>query len=108
MEERAKINLYLGDSLEAMKKMPDNSVDVILTDPPYLYLKNQKLDREFDEQSFFAESKRILTKDGFIVLFGRGASFYRWNTRLDELGFNFKEEIVWDKSQNTSPLMALC
>jgi len=90
-----------------MEKMENESVDVILTDPPYLYLKNQKLERPFDEQLFFSECKRVLTKNGFIVMFGRGTSFYRWNTILDGLGFNFKEEIIWDKSYSTSPLMAL-
>jgi site-specific DNA-methyltransferase (adenine-specific) len=39
------------------------------------------------------------------VLFGRGTSFYRWNTRLADLGFNFKEEIIWNKSYCSSPLM---
>lgn len=101
------IQLFNCDNSELMAKMADESVDVILTDPPYLYLKNQKLEREFDEQLFFSECKRVLTKDGFIVMFGRGTSFYRWNTILDDLGFNFKEEIVWNKSYSTSPLMAL-
>lgn len=84
------------------------SVDVILTDPPYLYLKNQKLDKQFDEELLFNEAKRILKKSGFIVLFGRGTSFYRWNTMLADLGFTFKEEIVWNKSMGTSPLSLLC
>jgi len=101
------IRLFNCDNLELMAKMEDESVDVILTDPPYLYLKNQKLERSFDEKLFFSECKRLLTKNGFIVLFGRGTSFYRWNTILDDLGFTFKEEIVWNKSYNTSPLMAL-
>lgn len=101
------IQLFNCDNLELMAKMEDNSVDVILTDPPYLYLKNQKLEREFDEQLFFSECKRVLTKNGFIVMFGRGSSFYRWNTMLADLGFNFKEEIIWDKSYCTSPLMAI-
>ena len=101
------IQLFNCDNLELMAKMEDNSVDVILTDPPYLYLKNQKLEREFDEQLFFSECKRVLTKDGFIIMFGRGTSFYRWNTILDELGFTFKEEIIWNKSHCTSPLMNL-
>ncbi|MDR2835948.1 MAG: hypothetical protein LBV69_07130 [Bacteroidales bacterium] len=60
-----------------MQKIEDNSIDCILTDPPYLYLKNQKLDRKFDEQLFFEQAKRVLKKDGFIVIFGRGTSFYR-------------------------------
>lgn len=101
------IQLFNCDNLEIMKMLTDESVDVILTDPPYLYLKNQKLERPFDEQLFFSECKRVLTKNGFIVLFGRGISFYRWNTILDDLGFTFKEEIIWNKSYNTSPLMAL-
>lgn len=99
--------IYNEDCLEGMKRIPDGSVDCILTDPPYLYLKNQKLDRPFDEQAFFSECKRVLKKDSFIVLFGRGTSFYRWNTILSEMGFSFKEEVVWDKINTTSPLLPL-
>ena len=79
--------IYHCDNSELMPKLADESVNVILTDPPYLYLKNQKLDRPFDEQRFFSECRRVLKKDGFIVLFGRGTSFYRWNCILADLGF---------------------
>ena len=106
-QKHSDIQLFNCDNSEVMAKMEDESVDVILTDPPYLYLKNQKLERPFDEQLFFSECKRVLAKDGFIVMFGRGPSFYRWNTILADSGFTFKEEIVWDKSYSTSPLMAL-
>ncbi len=99
--------IYNEDNHEGMKRIPDRSVNVILTDPPYLYLKNQKLDRPFDEQFFFSECKRVLKDDGFIVLFGRGESFYRWNTRLSDLGFKFKEEVIWDKRRITSPVIAI-
>ena len=90
--------IYNEDCLEGMKRIPDNSVDCILTDPPYLYLKNQKLDRPFDEIAFFKECKRVLKKDSFIVLFGRGTSFYRWNCILSDIGFTFKEEIIWHET----------
>lgn len=99
--------IFNEDCLEGMKRIPDNSIDCILTDPPYLYLKNQRLDRGFDEVAFFRECKRVLKKKSFIVLFGRGTSFYRWNCMLAELGFVFKEEIVWNKMNTTSPLLAL-
>ena len=101
------LQLYNADNLEIMATLPDESIDVICIDPPYLYLKNQKLERPFDEPKFFAECKRLLTKKGFIVLFGRGTSFYRWNTILDGLGFVFKEEVIWDKSYVSSPLMPM-
>lgn len=97
------IQLYNCDNAELMTKLQDESIDVICTDPPYLYLKNQKLEREFNEQLFFSECKRLLTKNGFIILFGRGESFYRWNTILAGLGFSFKEEIIWNKRRATSP-----
>ena len=97
------IELYNEDNKYLMSRLPNESIDVICIDPPYLYLKNQKLEREFDEQLFFSECKRVLTKNGFIVLFGRGTSFYRWNTILDSLGFKFKEEIVWNKTMNSIP-----
>ena len=101
------IQLYNADNLEVMATLPDESIDVICIDPPYLYLKNQKLERPFDEQKFFVECKRLLTKKGFIVMFGRGTSFYRWNTILDGLGFVFKEEVIWDKRRSTTPTLAV-
>ena len=101
------LQLYNADNLEVMATLPDESIDVICIDPPYLYLKNQKLERPFDEQRFFTECKRLLTKKGFIVMFGRGTSFYRWNTILDGLGFVFKEEVIWNKSMGTSPLSTM-
>ena len=101
------IKLFNEDNLEVMKRLPNKSVDVICIDPPYLYLKNQKLERPFDEQLFFEECRRLLTKDGMLVMFGRGVSFYRWNMILDGLGFTFKEEIVWNKRRITSPALPL-
>ncbi len=99
--------IYNEDCIEGMKRIPDESIDCILTDPPYQYLKNQKLDIPFDEETFFNDVKRVLKPSGFIVMFGRGTAFYRWNTMLANLGFNFKEEIIWDKRYSTSPLLPL-
>lgn len=101
------LQLYNADNLEVMATLADESIDVICIDPPYLYLKNQKLERPFDEPKFFAECKRLLTKKGFIVMFGRGTSFYRWNTILDGLGLVFKEEIIWNKKRSTTPTLAV-
>jgi site-specific DNA-methyltransferase (adenine-specific) len=87
--------------------IPSLRFDHIFTDPPYLYIKTHSFDREFDETLLFENARRILPDNGFIALFGRGTSFYRWNTRLAELGFVFKEEIVWDKRYTTAPCIAL-
>lgn len=99
--------IYHADNAEFTPQIADGSLDVILEDPPYLYLKNQKLDRPFDELAHFTECYRMLRKGGFIVIFGRGESFYRWNTILADLGFVFKEEVIWDKQYSTSPALRL-
>lgn len=98
--------MFNEDCVKGLKKIPDNTIDCILTDPPYLYL-NHRLDRDFDESALFSEFKRVIKPKGFVVLFGRGTSFYRWNFMLSELGFKFKEEICWDKISSTSPLLPL-
>lgn len=85
-----------------MKRIPDKSVDCIVTDPPYLYLKH-KLDKAFDEELVFDEWNRIVKDDGFILFFGRGESFYRWNYMLNQMGWKFKEEVVWSKNTASSP-----
>jgi site-specific DNA-methyltransferase (adenine-specific) len=87
--------------------IPSIRFDHIFTDPPYLYIKTHSFDKEFDEALLFENARRILPDNGFIALFGRGTSFYRWNTRLAELGFVFKEEIIWDKRYTTAPCIAL-
>lgn len=87
--------------------MADGSVDCIVTDPPFLYLKNQKLEKPFDEEKFFSEAFRILKKGGIIAFFGRGSSFYRWNTICERVGFRFLEELIWDKGNITSPVLPL-
>jgi len=65
------------DCLEEMKKMKDNSVDLILTDPPYgqkikkNYRSNEieKWDLDFDIIPYFNEFKRIIKEDGMIYIF---------------------------------------
>lgn len=99
--------IYNSDCLDFFPQIEDSSVDVILTDPPFLYLKNQKLERAFDEEEFFSQSKRVLKEDGFLLFFGRGESFYRWNSIVASLGFIFKEEIIWNKVRTTSPVLPL-
>ena len=99
--------IYNSDCLDFFPQIEDSSVGVILTDPPFLYLKNQKLEKAFDEEEFFSQSKRVLKEDGFLLFFGRGESFYRWNNIVASFGFTFKEEIIWNKVRTTSPVLPL-
>lgn len=100
------IDLQQGDCLELMKKLPDKSVDAIVTDPPYEYL-NHKLDRRFNEEAVFEQWNRVVKDDGMILFFGRGESFYRWNYLLNQIGWHFKEEIIWNKRRVSAPMLPI-
>ena len=70
--------LIVGDCLESMKKMPSESVDLIITDPPFNIGKNYggvyKDNKKFDEYTewckfWLSECIRLLKKDGSLYLF---------------------------------------
>lgn len=63
------INLMNGDCLELMKTIPDNSVDLILTDPPY-GTTACKWDSIIPFDLMWIQLKRIIKPNGAIVLFG--------------------------------------
>ena len=97
---KSKIELMKGDCLEMMKSIPDGSVDLILTDPPYATTKN-KWDSIIPFEPMWDHLKRIIKPKGVIVLFAQtpfdkilGAS------NLDML----KYEWVWFKNRPTGHL----
>ena len=94
------VNLMKGDCLERMKEIPDGSVDLILTDPPYATTKN-KWDSIIPFEPMWEHLKRIIKPKGVIVLFAQtpfdkilGAS------NIDML----KYEWVWFKNRPTGHL----
>ena len=82
------------------------SVNAIITDPPYGYL-DHKLDRWFDNQKFFELVYKLIKKDGFLIFFGRGVENAKRMVIADEVGFKFKEEIVWNKKNITTPTLPI-
>ena len=51
----SEIKLILGDCLKEMKKIPDQSIDLVLTDPPY----NEKYDYRNDVDFYRARENQI-------------------------------------------------
>ena len=60
--------IYHGDCIEGMKILPDNSVDMVLTDPPYGTTRN-KWDTVVDMDAFWKEIKRVTKKNSAILVF---------------------------------------
>lgn len=89
------INLMQGDCLELMKNIPDGSVDLILTDPPY-GTTACKWDSVIPFESMWEQLKRIIKPNGAIVLFG--SEPFSSALRMSNIK-QYKYDWVWEKSR---------
>ena len=98
-----KLNLICGDSLEEMKKFPDKSVSLVVTDPPYNLNKNYGVSKDnlpFESYLEFSrkwlrEAVRLLTDDGSIYVFmGMRYISYIYMILEQELELNFNSWIT--------------
>ena len=96
------IELYKGDCLEILKQIPDGSVDMILTDPPY-GTTACKWDSVIPFEPMWAELKRIIKPNGAIVLFG--SEPFSSALRMSNIK-QYKYDWVWEKEQGVNPLLS--
>ena len=84
-----------GDCLELMKTIPENSIDLVLTDPPY-GTTACKWDSIIPLEPMWKELKRVTKKDSAIVLFGQEP--FSSVLRVSNLNM-FKYDWYWRKSR---------
>ena len=109
-----------GDSLKELKKIPDETFDLIFADPPYnLQLQNSlirpdrsKVDavndkwdqfesfKTYDEftNEWLSECKRILKKNGSIWVIGSYHNIFRVGKIIQDLGFWILNDVIWNKN----------
>jgi len=82
-----------------MKQLPDESVDLILTDPPYGLFKH-KIETKVNIKLFIKEAYRISKNNSFLIYFGMQPSLTKWNLNAFKY-FNYKNEVIWYKRIST-------
>ncbi len=109
-----------GDCVEAMRRLPTASIDLIFADPPYNLQLGGDLNRpdgshvdavtddwdKFDTfkayddftRAWLIEAKRVLKPDGGLWVIGSYHNIYRVGAILQDLGFWILNDIVWRKS----------
>lgn len=101
-------NIILGDCIQELKKIADESVDLIVADPPYNVGKdygNQSDKQDFDEyikftQKWLNECHRVLRKEGTIYIFiGFRYISYLYQILEKDLKMNFINWISWHYTQ---------
>ena len=87
------VDLRLGDCLELMKNIPDGSVDLVLTDPPY-GTTACKWDSVIPFEPMWEQLNRIIKPNGAICLFG--SEPFSSALRMSNIK-HFKYDWIWDK-----------
>ena len=117
----AKTNKILcGDTVEELRNLPDNCIDLIFADPPYNLQLDQELlrpnnskvsavDDEWDQFESFEEydsfsdlwlkeAKRVLKPTGSIWVIGSYHNIFRIGYIMQNLGFWILNDVIWQKA----------
>jgi site-specific DNA-methyltransferase (adenine-specific) len=94
--------VFAGDCREVLKGLPDNSVDSIVTDPPYeLGFMGKKWDSSgiaYDVR-VWAECLRVLKPGGHLLAFGGSRTYHRLGVAIEDAGFEIRDTIAWISSK---------
>ncbi len=107
--------IHLGNSVDIMREMPDNCIDLVLTSPPYDSLRTYKgkiTDEKYDEHFSFpfvdmAKELYRITKDGGIVVWvvndqivngGESGNSFRQALKFQEIGFKIYDTMIYHKN----------
>ncbi len=94
--ENGSFEIFQGDSLVVMKAMPDNSVDSIVTDPPYgLSFAGSVWDYDVPGVEIWQEAMRVLKPGGHLLAFAGSRTYHRMAVNIEDAGFEIRDQIMW-------------
>ena len=87
-----------GDCLEELKKLKENSVDSVVTDPPYeLGFMGKSWDSTgiANNKDMWKEVLRVLKPGGHLLSFGGTRTYHRMACAIEDAGFEIRDQIQW-------------
>lgn len=91
--------ILTGDSREKLKELEDESIDALVTDPPYLInFMGKDWDKENSpagDSSFWEEVLRVMKPGAHGLVFGHSRQHHRVMTALEDAGFEIRDCLMW-------------
>ena len=94
--------LINGNSLEVLKTLEDNSIDSIVTDPPYeLGFMGKSWDKTgiAHNVELWEQALRVLKPGGHLIAFSGSRTYHRMAVAIEDAGFEIRDQILWIYSQ---------
>ena len=90
------MKLIHGDCLEKLKQLEDNSVDSVVTDPPYgISFMGKKWDYDVPSKEIWEECLRVLKPGGYLLSFSGSRTYHRMAVNIEDAGFEIRDQIMW-------------
>jgi site-specific DNA-methyltransferase (adenine-specific) len=90
------MELLLGNCLDRLKDLEDNSIDAIVTDPPYgLSFMGKKWDYDVPSVDIWKECLRVLKPGGHLLSFAGTRTQHRMAVNIEDAGFEIRDMIAW-------------
>lgn len=88
--------LHHGDSLHILAELPDNSVDAVVTDPPYGFaFMGKKWDYDLPPVELWEQVLRVLKPGGHMLAFGGSRTYHRMVCAVEDAGFEIRDCVMW-------------
>lgn len=88
--------IYNEDCLETMKRMPDNYLHAIVTDPPYgLSFMGKAWDYDVPKVEIWREALRVLKPGGHLLAFAGSRTYHRMAVAIEDAGFEIRDQLIW-------------
>jgi DNA modification methylase len=94
----ATIRLLKGDCLQKLKELEDNSIDSVVTDPPY---EIGFMGKGWDDSGIannpelWKEVLRVLKPGGHLLSFSHSRTYHRQAVAVEDAGFEIRDQIMW-------------
>lgn len=91
-----KYQIIQGDNRETLKNIPDNSIDAIVTDPPYgIDFLGKDWDANTGALETYQECLRVLKPGGHILAFSAARTYHHLAVTLEQAGFEIRDQLMW-------------
>ena len=94
--EDDQTTIHNGDCREILQALPDDSIDAVVTDPPYgLAFMAKRWDYDVPSIEAWAECLRVLKPGGHLLAFAGTRTQHRMAVRIEDAGFEIRDMIAW-------------